>query len=152
MADPKIYDRAKWHYEGDDYPAGLDQRQAYVLTGLYIGWLMDRGLISDDFAEDFEDDIRDFKARKITGPEVYWRSDGVLADDVLNAEGRKFTKWYFADDDPKFYDDVDETLGGDLPSLYQIEDTWANYEQLREVIDRRYEKWSKKSPAAKTKR
>lgn len=152
MADLKTYDRAKWHYESDDYPDALEERQAYVHTGMYFGWLLDHGLISDEFADDFADDIQEFKARKITGPEVYWRSDGVLADDSLNEEGRKFTAWYFADDMPKFYDDFDDTLGDDLPSLYHVDDSWANYDRLGAVIDRRFESWRKKNAQLKKKR
>jgi len=32
---PHVYDKAKWHYEGD-YPKGLQRKQAFVYTGLFL--------------------------------------------------------------------------------------------------------------------
>src|SRR5262245_20687641 len=34
---PHVYDKAKYHYDGD-YPKGLPRPQAFVHTGMLIGW------------------------------------------------------------------------------------------------------------------
>jgi hypothetical protein len=94
MSDVSVFDKAKWHYEGD-YPAGLAKEQAFVHTGLFLGWVIDAGLYSEEFAEDFAKEIRQFKARKLTGPGVYRAGDGVFADDMLNEEGLAFAQAYF---------------------------------------------------------
>ena len=43
-----------------------------------------------------------------------------------------------------FLADYEEVLGKGLPSLYHVEDTWENYERLRERIDSRYAAWRAK--------
>jgi hypothetical protein len=152
MAALKIHDRAKWHYESEDFPAKLDERQAFVHIGMYFGWLIERDLIDSEFGDDCAEDIAEFKSRKITGPEVFWRSDGVLADDVLNREGRQFTAWYFGAGTPKYYADYDDALGGNLPTLYHVKDTWRNYDRLRPILDARLDAWRKRTAKSKKKR
>ena len=41
MADPFVYDKAKYHYSGD-YPPDLPDEQAFVHTGFYLAWIIDR--------------------------------------------------------------------------------------------------------------
>jgi hypothetical protein len=49
MAKPMVFDKAKWHYQGD-FPADLEPDQAFVHTGLFLGWVIDAGLYGDEFA------------------------------------------------------------------------------------------------------
>jgi hypothetical protein len=94
MTNSVVYDRANYHLEGD-WPARLAAKQAYVHAGLFLGWVIERELYSDEFAEDFADEIRDFRARKRTGPEIYRRCGGALVDDMLTKEGNAFASNYF---------------------------------------------------------
>ena len=64
------------------------KKQAFVHTGMFVGWVIDAGLYSEEFAEDFEEEIRKFKARKLTGAGVYRLGDGVFDDDMLSKEAR----------------------------------------------------------------
>ncbi len=43
-----VFDKAKWHIN-DNFPNDLDHHQSYVHSGLFICWLIDKGLIEDDF-------------------------------------------------------------------------------------------------------
>ena len=38
-----VFDKAKWHYEGN-FPGDLDERQAFVHTGMFLGWIIDKDL------------------------------------------------------------------------------------------------------------
>jgi len=143
MSEVHVFDKAKWHYEGD-YPAGLDPDQAFVHTGLFLGWIIDAGLYSEEFAQDFAKEIRRFKARKLTGPGVYRAADGVFADDVLSEAGRAFALAYFEFDSGKYLNDYDKLLSSGLPSMYHVPDTWACYDALKPQIDKRYAAWRKK--------
>lgn len=67
MGDPIAYDKAKYHH-GGDYPGDLAESQAFVQTGLYLGWLIENG--------------RAFLAREMTGPEIYAAWDGALVEDT----------------------------------------------------------------------
>jgi hypothetical protein len=134
---PHAYDKAKWHYEGD-YPKGLPEKQAFVHTGLFFGWLIERDMIS----REFRSLNKQFKQKKLTGPQVYEIWDGCLASDMLMPEANEFARDYY--DGHKFAADYQKLLVRGLPSWYHVEDTWANYELLKRQIDSRYEAWKKK--------
>lgn len=133
------YDKAKWHY-GGKWPEGLPESQAYVHTGLYLGWLVDRGLVSEVFEREFRKPLMAFSARQLTGPKLYEECDGVLSDDLLSTEGNEFTAAYFETDDGGYIDDY-VGLFPDAPSAYHVSDTWDNYERVRVQLDRRFDAW-----------
>lgn len=145
MSDPVVYDKAKYHYEGRHYPEELPAEQAFVHMGMFLGWLIENGLYSDEFEEDSADLIEAFKGKEQTGPQVFAKCDGVLADDMLNEEGNRFAADYLDFQHGDFLGDYDEVLGADLPSLYHVEDTWENYEKLKERLDLRYQEWKQQN-------
>ena len=143
MGEPVVFDKAKWHC-GGDYPQDLGEDQAFVHTGLYLGWIIDVGLYSETFADDFAKDIADFKARRLTGPGVYQSADGVFMDEMLNREGVAFTNAYFDFQKGKYLADYEKLLASDLPSLYHVEDSWENYDRLKQPLDRCLAEWREK--------
>ena len=141
--DPVVYDKAKYHYDGD-YPDNLPQEQAFVHTGLYLGWIIDRDLYSEEFRGESGDLIARFKAREVTGPEIYESWDGCLIDDMLSDEGNAFSQEYFDFKSGKYLADYEELLLGGLPTLYHVANTWPNYDRLRERLDQRYAEWRRR--------
>jgi hypothetical protein len=113
MPSPVVYDKAKYHY-GGDYPPGLPDEQAFVHTGLSLGWIIDRGLYSSEFADYAGEQVAAFRARERTGPQVYEWCDGALIDDMLSEEGNAFSQAYFDFDRGGFLPDYEELLAGDL--------------------------------------
>jgi len=142
MDQPVVYDKAKWHYDGD-YPSDLPQSQAFVHAGMFLGWLIYHDLISEEFVEDFGREVAQFKRREVSGPRVFEISDGVLVDDMLSDEGNSFAAHYFDFKNGKFAADYEELFCAALPSLYHVEDTWANYKKLTERVDQRYAEWKR---------
>ena len=138
-----VFDKAKWHYEGK-FPEGLGEEQAFVHTGMFLGWVVDAGLYSEDFADDFKREIKKFKARKLTGSGIYAAADGVFDEEMLNIEGLAFAKAYFDFDKGQYLLDYDKLLSAKLPSMYHVQDSWENYDQLRVQIDKRFAAWKKK--------
>jgi|GEM_PF-306837 hypothetical protein len=145
-----VYDKAKWHFERFDQKEStkhLASEQAFVHTGMYWGWIMERGLHDEDaFGDDekFRQSIRDFRARKLTGPQVYESQlDGVLADDLLNEQGKDFTNAYFVFEKGLYLRDYEELLGQNVKELYEVKDSWENYEKIRARIDARFGQWKK---------
>ena len=136
---PEVYDKAKYHYDGD-YPKGLPRKQAFVHTGMFVGWLIDHDLIAADFLEE----TQGFKERKVTGAQVYRRWDGCLTSDMLTEEGRRFASDYFDFEHGQFLEDYDAVLVKDLPSQLHVADTWENYESIKRKIDERYAVWRQK--------
>ncbi|HET9634630.1 MAG TPA: hypothetical protein VFP26_01770 [Gemmatimonadaceae bacterium] len=140
MPDPFVYDKAKYHY-GGNYPEDLPDDQAFVHTGLYLGWIIDNDLYSEMFRDESAELITRFKAREITGPEVYESWDGCLIDYMLSDDGNAFSRAYFDFERGSFLQDYDEVLGSDYPSLYHVPNTWENYDRLRARLDERYTAW-----------
>jgi hypothetical protein len=143
MTEPYVYDKAKYHY-GGSYPDDLPIEQAFVHTGMFLGWLIDNDLYSEEFKEDMEGYIAAFKAREMTGAKIYEERDGALVDDMLNEEGNAFAQAYFDFEKGKYLDDYDELLVQDLPSLFNVEDTWDNYTFIANRISDRYAEWKRK--------
>ena len=142
MADPVVYDKAKYHY-GGDYPEELPDEQAFVHTGLYLGWIIDRDLYSEHFRNEAAGLVTRFKAREVTGPEVYEWWDGCLVSDMLSDEGNGFSQAYFDFDRGHFLGDYEELFLGGLPSLYHVDGSWENYERLRARLDERFAEWQR---------
>lgn len=142
----EVYDKAKWHFEGD-FPEGLDPFQGYVHTGMFLGWLIDNGLVSDDFKNDLHAEIHEFTKRELTGAQLFQRCcDGTLLPEDLSDAGNRFAMDYFEFEHGQYLPDYAETLGADLPSIYHVADNWDNYEKIKQVVDRRYAEW-KQTPA-----
>jgi hypothetical protein len=132
-----IYDKPKYHYEGD-FPGSLDQVQAYVHIGMFLGWLCDMGLLSEIFCDDFRPEINQYLKREITGAKLLRLVGGSLVSDMLSDVGNHFTEKYYAS--CHYIDDYIDTLAASLPSMYHVQDTWENYAKLRERLSQRYER------------
>ena len=53
------------------------------------------------------------------------------------------TKAYFDFKKGKFLKDYESAFPG-LPTMYHVEDNWANYDVLKPLIDERFAAWKKK--------
>lgn len=139
--DADVYDKAKWHF-GGDFPSDLPIFQGYVHTGLFLGWLIDNDLVSEEFRESNEERIAAFKSKKMTGPKVFEEGcDGVLMLEDISEMGNRFALRYFDFTNGRYLADYEETLGQELPSLYYVQDTWENYTRLKQILDQRLLEW-----------
>ena len=137
----EVYDKAKWHYEADNFGRDLDPEQGFVHTGLFLGWLVLHDLVDMDDLADARTEIEEVRARRRTGPKLLEWLDGVLMSTMLTSEGDAFTHAYFDFDRGAYLRDYHETLGIGLPSPYHVRDTWSNYDRLAPLIDRRCAAW-----------
>lgn len=129
-----VYDKAKYHYDGK-FSEELPIEQAFVHTGYYLAWIIENNLYSEEFAEDIEKEIEKVRRRELTGPQLFYKIDGVLADDMLNDEGNEFTQYYFDFDKGQYLKDYESLFATELPTLYHVSDNWVNYNLLKERID-----------------
>ena len=67
--------------------------------------------------------------------------DGKFTDEDLNDEGNAFTQVYFDLEKGSFIKDYERILGTGLPSLYHVEDSWANFDAVRPILDKRFKDW-----------
>jgi hypothetical protein len=136
-----IYDRADWHYTGD-YPPDLPPQNGGTHIGIFFSWLVNRGLVSEQLVQRFPQELAALRTRQLGGREFLAKlCDGQLADSELNATGNAFAREYY--DSELYFKDYAETLVRQLPSLYHVDDTWASYDTMAQVIEGRFTLWLK---------
>lgn len=140
-----VYDKAKWHF-GGEFPGDLDDFQGYVHTGMFIGWLIDNDLMSEEFNTDHEVEIQLFMQQELTGSQIFESCcDGVLMIDDISELGNRFALHYFNFNTGRYLNDYEATLSNHLPSMYHVADTWDNYTKLKSALDKRFADWKDKN-------
>lgn len=109
-------------------------------TGFFLGWLAGAGLLSDKWSDDSL--ARDFVRRKRTGPELLEDWGEKIDSEMLSETGNAFALDYFASSDD-YWDDCEEVL--QLGEDEDAEDTWKNYDAVKERIDSRFATWKRRS-------
>jgi hypothetical protein len=148
------YDDASWHY-GGDFPADLDPKFGATHIGMFLTWCIDNKLNSQFHVDESRDDLEKVKARLMTGAEFLINNcDEKFTDEDLNEIGNEFASAYYQDDtdfvrkhsgylqDFEFtMKDVYNDRNIELESSYHVEDSWENYQTVKELIDRRFQEW-----------
>lgn len=138
-----VFDKAKYHFETIDN-LNLDDNQAYVHSGFFFSWLINKDLHSDFLIEESESQIKKLKERKISATEIYEDWDGVLIGELLNKIGYNFAIEYFDFETGDFVNDYIKTFNCKDPKFFTVENTWNNYDKLAKVLDKRFLKWKRK--------
>ena len=132
-------DRAEWHY-GGDYPKELPPENGGTHIGMYLAWIIQRDLGSAMLRKYARDSLSLLRERKITGRKLLFNElDEKFVGSLLTKVGKDFTRDYY--ETSCYIDDYDTVLGGALPTLYHVEDSWDNYDKLAPVIDQRFSRW-----------
>lgn len=78
--------------------------------------------------------------RQATGRDLLFSElDEKFFSELLSKEAREFTRYYYESNE--YLNDYDQILGGDLETLYQVSDTWNNYDRMAQVLDERLHAW-----------
>lgn len=132
-------DRADWHY-GGNYPQGLPPENAGTHIGIYLAWIIHRELGSKQLVKLGGETYQKVLRREATGRDLLFAElDEKFFPQLLNSEGGAFTRAYYETND--FLNDYDLVLGGDLESLYHVQDTWENYDKMAARLDERLAAW-----------
>ena len=132
-------DRADWHY-GGNYPKGLPPENAGTHIGIYLAWIIHRQLGSKQLVKLGAETYQKVLRREATGRDLLLAElDEKFFPQLLNSEGGAFTRAYYETND--FLNDYDLVLGGELESLYHVQDTWENYDKMAERLDERLAAW-----------
>jgi hypothetical protein len=136
--DKNIYDNAKNHFLGN-FPETLPIEQAYVHIGMYLGWIIENELYSEFFEDEAGMQIFRFSRREICCTILSELWDGYLGYELFSRQGNLFTYYYYGGG--IFRKDYMDLLVKDLPSLYHVQDSWANYELMKARISKRFADW-----------
>ncbi len=139
-APTRVYDRAKEHFL-KDFPASLPIEQAYVHIGMFLGWMIDQNLCSEYFIEECETQIYRFSRKEISCTVLSEIWDGYLGSDLFTEEGNMFCFYYYGGGIYK--KDYQGTLAKNLESIYHVQDTWNNYNEMSKIISLRYDDWKR---------
>ena len=148
------YDDASWHY-GGDFPQELPKKNSATHTGMFLNWCINNNLHSEELKNDYENEIESLKKREITGADfVIDALDGKFSEYDLNDLGNSFAKDYYADETDfgnkyssfatdyiNIFDSIAEESDFEYETFYHIEDTYANYNMMEQVIDHRFKEW-----------
>lgn len=136
------YDDASWHYGADNFPKHLPQEAGATHTGMFVAWAFLSGLAGSIHVEGFTEDIQKLQTRTVTpGVFFYEVCDGKFTDEDLNDDGNRYASSYFDFEKGQYLKDYEALLGGDVEDLYSVEDTWANFDRLRPLLDQRFNEW-----------
>jgi hypothetical protein len=134
-----VIDRCDWHSEGD-FPPDLPADCGGTHIGMYLAWLIRRGLDTPELLRLVGEQRDAVLQQRISGRTLLLEElDGKLFEALLTPEGQAFTKAYYETN--QYLQDYDAVLGGELPTLYHVEDTWENFDRLAPVLDRRLAQW-----------
>jgi hypothetical protein len=132
-------DQAEWHY-GGDFPNDLPQENGGTHIGMYLAWIIQRDLGSAVLRKHARDSLPLLRERKITGRKLLFTElDEKFFGSLLTKVGKEFTRDYYETN--CYIDDYEAALGGVLPTLYHVEDSWDNYDRLAPIIDQRFSRW-----------
>jgi len=138
------YDRIDWHSSGNDFPKNLSNEHGGTHIGMFMTWIIQNNLIGEFHLQDSQLSLEKVKNREMTGLEFLIKEcDSKFWDEDLNDEGNKFAKYYYADQQYGDYIIDYEKTFSKYDNLYQVEDTWSNYDKIKSVIDKRFREWKK---------
>ena len=140
------YDRIDWH-SGGDFPENLPAENGGTHIGMYLTWIIENDLYGDMHREDSKDAIQKVLKREWTGRDFLINEcDEKFWDGDLNEEGNEFTKFYYDTQNEigvsYFLEDYAVLFGDTVESIYEVENTWDNYDKLKALIDNRYKQWA----------
>lgn len=140
-------DRMDWH-QTEEYPSDLPYENSGTHIGMYLAWIINNHLLSEDLEEDCAEEAQAVCNRTMTGRDFLIDvCDEKFLDDDLSEEGLNFTNSYYNDFDDNsrhYFEDYEDVLVKDLPSSYHVENTWENYDLLEPFITKAYQNWKKK--------
>lgn len=136
----KIIDDARRHFFLKDFPSDIPIDQAYLHIGIFIGWVIDNELYSEEFVEEFDTQIFRFKRGEMSYVIMGELWDGLIFEGQFRSpEGQEFARYYYHGG--HYITDFKETLAADLPSMYYVTDSQENYLTMKQKINERFAEW-----------
>ena len=139
------HDDASWH-SGGDFPKDLSEEAGATHTGMFLAWACLAGLACGDLVEEMPDFLERLRDRSVTPGQFFLSAcDGKFTNDDLNGEGEAFTVAYYDLEKGGYLTDYEATFGNDVPTLYHVADTWANFDRIAPLLGQRFAAWRQRS-------
>jgi hypothetical protein len=148
--DNHLIDDASRHLKAKGFLPNLPREAALTHMGLYLGWGMTLGMMSQTFQSEYADDVAAFKEQRLSGPHFVGRLGGMLHTSLFNDELAYFSRIYYSKV-VRFYADYVHAFAKPITqarSMYVVADTWENQDHLSALLDQRFSAWQVYPPAA----
>lgn len=137
------YDRADFDYSTEAEP--LPKGHAATHIGMFLAWVINHRLENEWHRQNSPGLLEQVRRREITGRQFFEAAcNEKFAEKDLDVEGNAFAEVYYrnsAGERGAYFEDYKKTLTKGLPSFWHVTDSWANYDRLAPVLDRRYQEW-----------
>lgn len=140
------YDKIEWHSEGEDFPKEANPENGGTHIGIFLAWIIQNNLVGELYIQLAQESIDKVKRREITGRDfLIMECDSKFFNEVLNDEGNKFVKNYYdSTGDDNYFSDY-ATVFDEYDNIYEVDNSWQNYDKIKPTIDMRYQEWKSKS-------
>jgi hypothetical protein len=147
-----VYDKAKWHWGAKNAPTDIPQENGGTHIAFFLRWCIEKDFYSEEMEEDFSNEIASVKSNdgKTDCRRLFVLDmDGVLSTDELSTEGNQFAMAYYTSSETEFakaYGEylndygkfVKRILDDSDNAYYYVENSEANYQKVKKIIDKRY--------------
>ena len=88
--------------------------------------------------------IAQTKNQEVLPCEAYMNCDGALIGDLLNQVGYNFALDYYEFDKGEYVDDYVSTYNLESTDIFNVQNSWENYNKISKRIDKRFVKWKRR--------
>ncbi len=136
------YDRIDWHSNGEGFPKQANPEDGGTHIGMFLTWIIQNDFVGELYREMSQESLTHVKNRRMTGRDfLIEECDSKFYDEILNEEGNSFTQFYYeGDGNDSYFGDYAEVFT-ECDNVYDVENTWQNYDRIMPVIDKRYQEW-----------
>ena len=135
-----IYECAPWHYQAKNFPPHLRIGAGASHMGLFLTWLIFQNLTNEEFYDYLHQQIDLLKRCEINGSDLLFEyMEEALASEDLTDEGSAFAKAYYSGENSAYYREFCAEFN--CKAMYEIDDTWENYDRIASVIDAAFCRW-----------
>ncbi|WP_086350666.1 hypothetical protein [Candidatus Enterococcus clewellii] len=146
------YDKAKWHFEAEDFPKGIEIEQGGVHMAFFYRWMLEKDFAGEDLLDEMIEEVQGVKSGSYSALDLLFEfNDGVLLAEDFSETGVMFADQYYEEGSGfaqrygsyltdygmltlKHKDGVEDS---DYGILYSDD----NYQKVKAIIDQRYQEF-----------
>lgn len=133
-------DDMSWHLD-EDFPKDLSEEAAATPMAMFLGWVIDNHKESAELKKIAGDDLEKFRRREIPLNSIILNYGEKLYREFMDDDSAQFAKKYY----DNFYLNDYKTLCDEKDkSLFYMPASWEKYEQVKALIEKRYQDWKNK--------
>ncbi len=129
---------ASWFLDMEGKSYSLEKVR--ILLALYLAWALKNGLGGDLHTVDNKASCDKLIQGSTTPLDYFEYCDEKITSEDFNREGNLFSEEYLKE---IYFEDYVHALRDEAPEeeVFDIDDTWENYNKLAKVIDQRFANW-----------